>query len=87
MERTGRDRLFIGALKLLAYPETIRWSSHDHTNSRVGLATMEKLGIAYRSSFKGVEKQVLPFSCLTCKDRRNSGMEGNKGLMPLPLAP
>jgi hypothetical protein len=33
MEGIGRGRLFIGALKLLSQPETIRYSSPVHTHS------------------------------------------------------
>jgi len=36
-EGSGRGRLFIGALKLLSLPEIIRYSSHVHTRSRLGL--------------------------------------------------
>ena len=37
MEGSGRGRLFIGALKLLSFPETIRYSSPVHIHSGCGL--------------------------------------------------
>jgi hypothetical protein len=36
MEGIGRGRLFIGAMKLLSKPETIRYSSPVHTCSQMG---------------------------------------------------
>ncbi len=42
MEGIGRDRLFIGALKLLALPNTIRCSGHVNTHYRLGLGSTLK---------------------------------------------